>query len=166
VSPCSIRAATPADLPAVADILAHYVRTAHVTFDLEPRSVAAWSEWYERHVAGGPYHLFVAEFDATVAGYATSGPFRPKPGYRRSAEVSVYLRPDATGRGAARALYDALLPALSVDGFHRAYAGIALPNDASIALHENVGFHHVGTFHEVGFKLGRWIDVAWYEREL
>jgi phosphinothricin acetyltransferase len=53
-----------------------------------------------------------------------------------------------------------------VDGFHRAYAGIALPNAASIALHERVGFDHIGTFHEVGFKLGRWIDVAWYEREL
>lgn len=166
MSPSSIRVATPADVPAVADILAHYVRTAHVTFDIEPRSVAAWGEWYDHHVAHGPYHLLVADVDGTVAGYATSGPLRPKPGYRTSAEVSVYLRPDATGRGVGRALYDRLLTALSEDGFHRAYAGIALPNAASIALHERVGFHHIGTFHEIGFKFGRWIDVAWYERPL
>jgi phosphinothricin acetyltransferase len=102
----------------------------------------------------------------SALGYATSSPFRPKPGYVTSVEMTVYLRPDATGRGLGTLLYSELLSALAGEDLHRAYAGVALPNDASVALHERVGFRVIGTYVEVGRKFGRYWDVRWFEREL
>jgi phosphinothricin acetyltransferase len=113
-----------------------------------------------------PYRLLVAVEGDDVVGYATSGPFRAKPAYATSVETSVYLRPDATGRGLGLLLYRALFEALAGEDVHRAYAGVALPNDASRALHEQLGFREVGTFVEVGRKLGRYWDVCWFERAL
>jgi phosphinothricin acetyltransferase len=101
-----------------------------------------------------------------VLGYATSSPFRPKPGYLTSVETSVYLRPDATGHGLGTLLYRAVFDALAGQDLHRAYAGVALPNDASVRLHERLGFREIGTFVEVGRKFGRYWDVLWFERSL
>lgn len=84
--------------------------------------------------------------------------------YGTSVEVSVYLTPDAAGHGIGTRLYDALFTALATEDVHRAYAGIALPNAASVRLHERFGFAHVGTYGEVGRKFGRYWDVAWYEK--
>ncbi|MET9802570.1 N-acetyltransferase family protein [Streptomyces sp. NPDC006368] len=99
-------------------------------------------------------------------GYATSSPFRPKAAYSTSVEVSVYLAPEAVGRGIGTLLYDRLFGALADEDVHRVYAGIALPNDASVRLHARFGFRHTGTFTEVGRKFGRYWDVAWYEKDL
>ncbi|MFF1694643.1 GNAT family N-acetyltransferase [Streptomyces sp. NPDC058257] len=101
-----------------------------------------------------------------ILGYATSSPFRTKPAYATSVEVSVYCAPDAAGRGIGTLLYKTLFEALEGEDLHRAYAGIAQPNDASGRLHERFGFRHVGTYREVGRKFGRYWDVAWYERPL
>ena len=155
-----IRAATALDLPRLTEIYNHYVVHDHATFDDVP--FADRSEWFS-HYGTPPHHLLVGDVDGRVEGYTTSSPYRPKPGYRTTVESSVYLAPDAVGRGLGSALYAALLPLLDGSGVHRAVAGIALPNPASIALHERFGFRHVGTYTEVGFKQ-RWIDVAWYER--
>lgn len=155
-----IRTAVPADLPRLTEIYNHYVQTSHVTFD--DVAFTDRTEWFS-HYGTAPHWLLVAEVDGQVSGYASSSPYRPKPGYRTTVETSVYLAPDALGRGHGTALYDDLLTRLDGAGVHRALAGIALPNDPSIALHERFGFRLVGTYTEVGFKQ-RWIDVAWYER--
>jgi phosphinothricin acetyltransferase len=92
--------------------------------------------------------------------------FRERAAYSRSVETSVYLDPSMLGHGLGTALYAALLDELAHEDVHRAYAGIALPNDASEALHRRLGFREVGTYTEVGRKFGRWWDVRWYERPL
>jgi phosphinothricin acetyltransferase len=160
-----VRAAQPGDLPALTDIYNHWVRTSGVTFDATEFTVEQRQEWFAAHATTGPHRLLVAA-DGDVLGYATSGLLRPKPGYATSVETSVYLRHDATGRGLGTLLYRALFEALAEQDLHRAYAGVALPNDASVALHERMGFHEVGTYVEVGRKLGRYWDVRWFERAL
>ena len=161
-----VRAGTEADLPALTRIYNHYVEHSVATFDVEPFSVDARRDWFAHHGATGPHRLLVAEVDGQAAGYATSGPFRLKPAYSRTVETSIYLDPPATGRGTGRLLYTELLDAVTAAGMHRAYAGVALPNDASEALHRRCGFRAVGTFTEVGWKQERWVDVRWYERSL
>lgn len=157
-----IRPGAEADLPALTAIYHHYVLHSVATFDAEP--FAHRSEWLSHYQATGPHRLLVAEVDGVLAGYATSSQHRPKAGYRTSVETSVYLAPAVTGRGLGRALYDALLPLVDEAGVHRALAGIALPNEASVALHLACGFTPIGVFTEVGIKHGRYVDVAWYER--
>jgi phosphinothricin acetyltransferase len=161
-----VRAAQPADLQAVTDIYNHYVRTSGVTFDTTPFTVDARQEWFSHYATTGPHRLLVAVDGPDVLGYATSSPFRPKPGYATSVETSVYLRPEAADRGLGTLLYRELFVALAAEDLHRAYAGVALPNDASVALHERLGFRELGTYVEVGRKFGRYWDVRWFERAL
>jgi phosphinothricin acetyltransferase len=161
-----VRGAQPADLPALTDIYNHYVRTSGITFDVTPFTVEERQEWFSHHATTGPHRLLVAVDDEEVLGYATSSPFRPKPGYVTSVETSVYLRPDATGRGLGTLLYRALFDAIAHEDLHRAYAGVALPNDASVTLHERLGFRRLGTYVEVGRKFERYWDVLWFERSL
>ena len=99
-------------------------------------------------------------------GYAAALPFRSKPAYLTSIEATVYLEPASTGRGLGAALYTALFDALRGEDLHRAYAGITLPNAASLALHRRFGFEEVGVYREVGRKLGRYWDVQWFEKRL
>jgi phosphinothricin acetyltransferase len=109
----------------------------------------------------------VAEVSGEPAGYASSREFRAKAAYRQSVETTIYLDPEVVGRGLGRSLYGALLRILeSETSVHRAYAGIALPNEASVALHRGLGFRPVGTFHEAGHKFDRYWDVAWYEKDV
>jgi L-amino acid N-acyltransferase YncA len=98
-----------------------------------------------------------------VVGFAYSSAYRPRPGYRLTRETSVYLSEDARGQGLGRRMYDDLLDLLRADGIHVALALIALPNPASVALHEACGFEHLGTMREVGWKFDRWLDTAWYQ---
>jgi phosphinothricin acetyltransferase len=162
--PLVVRAARDDDLPALTAIYNHYVERTHITFDVEPFTVEQRRDWFDHYRAAGPHRLLVAAAPDVVVGYATSGPFRSKPAYAPSVETTVYCAPDATGRGIGRLLYSALLEALATEDVHRAYAGVALPNDASVALHHAFGFTDVGVFTEVGRKFGRWWDVLWLER--
>jgi phosphinothricin acetyltransferase len=98
-----------------------------------------------------------------VLGYSYSASYRPRPAYALTRETSVYLAADARGRGLGRALYDALLPRLRDDGVHTAVALIALPNDASLALHRACGFAEIGVLRGVGRKFARWVDTAWFQ---
>ena len=161
-----VRPGEAQDLPTLTQIYNHYVQHTVATFDIEPFSVEGRQEWLRQYAETGPHRLLVAEVDGAVAGYATSGAFRTKPAYARTVETTIYCDPQVTGRGVGSALYDALLHALVAEGVHRVYAGIALPNAASEALHHRFGFRDVGTFSEVGHKHGRWVDVRWYERHL
>ena len=160
----AIRPAEPADLPGIVGLLNHYIITSHVTFDTRPFEVAERRTWFEAFRATGRYRLLVAHDGTRVVGYASSTPIRPKPAYDPSVETTIYLDPAATGRGLGRRLYAQLIDLLAEADVHRAYAGIALPNPGSIALHESLGFRHVGTFDEAGRKFGRYWSIAWWER--
>ncbi|GAB3593211.1 GNAT family N-acetyltransferase [Angustibacter peucedani] len=154
------------DLPALTAIYNHYVETSNATFDVAPFSVEQRRTWFDHYSPSGRHRLLVAERSGEVVGYATSSPLRPKPAYDTSVETTIYCREDVVGLGLGRQLYDALLTALDGEDLHRAYAGIALPNDASVALHEAMGFTVLGTYREVGRKFGRYWDVRWFERSL
>jgi len=160
-----IRDASAEDLPRLLEIYNHYVEHTHITFDIEPISLETRRLWLAGFRPAGPHRLFVAESEGRVAGYASSHRFRLKPAYDRSVEASIYLDPDACGAGCGSALYSRLLETLEGEsGVHRVYGGVTLPNEASIALHRRFGFKRVGTYSEVGFKFGRYWDVAWFER--
>lgn len=161
-----VRAVAEGDLEALNEIYNRYVAEAHYTFDIEPVTMEARREWFGHHAEAGPHRVLVALSDETVMGYASSSRFRPKVGYNTSVETSIYLAPDAVGRGIGSRLYERLFSALEGEDLHRAYAGIALPNPASIALHERFGFKRVAHFTEQGRKFGRYWDVAWYEKPL
>jgi len=155
----TVRTADPADLPRIAAIYDEQVRTAISTFDLEPPPLSYW-EAKLASTEPGDHVLVACPSAGEVAGYAYSSTYRPRPGYARTREVSVYLAAEARGQGLGRALYDELLVRLRADGVHQVLAVIALPNDASEALHRGCGFTRLGVLPEVGWKLDRWIDTA------
>ncbi|MCX5333416.1 GNAT family N-acetyltransferase [Streptomyces sp. NBC_00140] len=163
-----VRPGVEGDLGALTDIYNHYVRETPITFDTSVFTPEERRPWLLSHPEDGPYLLKVAaDADSQeILGYATSSPFRAKPAYATSVEVTVYLAPHAGGRGIGTLLYKALFEALAAEDVHRAYAGIAQPNEASRRLHERFGFRYVGAYKEVGRKFGRYWDVAWYEKEL
>ncbi len=160
----TIRHAAPSDLDAISRIYDHYVATTHVTFDLEPPAAERRRAWFEQFSAAGRLQLYVAQGPDGVIGFACSTPFKERAAYDISVETTVYLSPDAVGRGTGRRLMQALVEALERAGVHRAYAGVALPNDVSEALHRDLGYRRVGVLSEVGRKFDRYWDVAWYEK--
>ncbi|SCX43175.1 phosphinothricin acetyltransferase [Klenkia marina] len=161
----TVRPATPADVPALTAVYGHHVEHTLATFDLVPPTEADRAAWLAAH-PGGRHRVLVVERDGAVVGFAASGPFRARPAYDATVETSIYLAPTATGQGLGRVLYGGLFDALAGEGLHRAVAVIAQPNPASEALHRAFGFSHVGTFEEVGRKFDRWVDVAWFQKEL
>ncbi|MFC3572904.1 GNAT family N-acetyltransferase [Streptomyces yaanensis] len=163
-----VRPGVENDLKALTDIYNHYVRETPITFDTASFTPEERRPWLLSHPEDGPHRLMVATptDSQEILGYATSSAYRAKPAYSTSVEVTVYLAPHATGRGVGTHLYKALFETLADEDLHRAYAGIAQPNEASVRLHERFGFRHVGTYREVGRKFGRYWDVAWYEKEL
>ena len=161
-----VRPATEGDLSSINDIFNVYVVESHYTFDLEPITMPGRLEWFSHYGETGRHRVMVASVDDRVVGYACSSRFRPKPGYVTSVETSVYLAADATRRGLGTRLYDALFVAIRSEDVHRAYAGIALPNPASVALHERFGFRQVAHFTEQGRKFDRYWDVAWFEKPM
>jgi phosphinothricin acetyltransferase len=161
-----IRPGEDGDLVALTAIYNHYVTTSQVTFDDVPFSVDERRAWFSHYDTVGPHRLLVAEDGGCVVGYATSSPFRPKPGYRTTVETTVYVAEEAGGRGVGNALYAKLFEVLVGEELHRAYAGVAVPNPPSRALHLRFGFTPIGVFREVGTKFGRYVDVEWFERPL
>ncbi len=159
-----IRPATPADAARCADIYRPHVTDGWASFELDPPDAAEMARRIESY--GQSHGWLVAEVEGQVAGYAYGSPHRPRPAYRTSCDVAVYVDAAFAGRGVGRALYAALLPLLKQRGYHAAFAGIALPNDASIALHEAMGFAPVGIYREVGWKLGGWRDLGRWQRIL
>ncbi len=159
-----IRSATPADAQAICDIYNPYVEHSVISFEETPIDAATMAQRIADIRQRHPW--YVAEEAGRILGYAYAGPWRPRVAYRHAVETSVYLAADATGRGLGRALYAAVLDELPRNGFRCAMGGIALPNDASVALHEAMGFVKVAHFRDVGFKFGRWIDVGYWQRML
>ncbi len=157
----TVRPAIAADAAALAGIYNHYVRDTVVTFEEEPVPTAEMARRVAEVQARWPW--YVIDDGGAVVGYAYASAWKMRTAYRHSVESTVYLAPGVTGRGFGTLLYGALLSQLERDGLHCVIGGIALPNAASVALHEKCGFRKVAQFHEVGFKSGRWIDVGYWE---
>lgn len=159
-----IRTAAEADAAALLAIYAPYVEHTAVSFELDPPTVEQFAARIRKSLDGWTW--LVAEVDGQCAGYAYGTRHRERPAYSRTVETAVYLDGRHHGRGLGRALYGELLDRLGAMGFHRAVAGITLPNPASVALHEGLGFERVGVYREIGFKFGAWHDSVWYQRGL
>jgi phosphinothricin acetyltransferase len=160
-----IRPASDDDVASLNSIYNHYVEHSHVTFDTKPVSEHARRDWLAEH-RDFRYRVLVACSTSELLGFASSGRYRPRPGYNTTVETSVYVVPEFGARGIGRALYSALFGALADEDVHRAVAAITQPNEASVGLHLRFGFRLVGRFTEQGRKFDRYWDVDWYEREL
>ncbi|MHA6575789.1 arsinothricin resistance N-acetyltransferase ArsN1 family B [Pseudomonas yamanorum] len=160
----NVRVAVAADAPAIQAIYAPMVERTAISFEQEAPSIEEMAQRITATLDLYPY--LVAERDGQVVGYAYASPHRAREAYRWSVDVTVYIDPAAHRNGIGRALYEQLLPLLVRHGYHAAYAGIALPNAGSVGLHEALGFTHIGTYPEVGFKHGQWHDVGYWRKAL
>ncbi len=159
-----LRPATVADASRCAEIYAPFVTDSWVSFELDAPDRAEMGGRIAKALQS--HDWLVAEVDGAVLGYAYGSEHRTRAAYRTSCDVAVYVDPRRKRQGVGRSLYEALLPRLKAREMHAAFAGIALPNEASIALHRAMGFDLVGTYREVGWKMGGWRDVAWFQRLL
>jgi phosphinothricin acetyltransferase len=160
-----IRDADPArDAAACAAIYAPQVEDSPVSFEERAPDTAEMAARIEHH--GASHAWLVAEWAGQVVGYAYATAFNERPAYRWSASVSVYVAGEARGSGVGRALYEALFDRLRERGFRMACAGITLPNEASVGLHQALGFEQTGVNREIGWKHGAWRDVGWFQLEL
>ncbi|MGK5069557.1 arsinothricin resistance N-acetyltransferase ArsN1 family B [Janthinobacterium sp. RT4P48] len=161
----NIRNAEMDDAKAIAAIYNHFIVNTTVTFE---EQIVTDLDMAKRiaDVQSGDLPWLVAEHDGTVVGYAYATKWRARHAYRFSVESTVYLAPEQLGRGFGTALYATLLKHLTGARYHLVVAGIALPNTASIALHEKLGFEKVAQFGEVGFKFDQWLDVGYWEKRL
>jgi L-amino acid N-acyltransferase YncA len=159
-----IRPAREEDAAQLLDIYAPYVERTAVSFELERPGVDEFAARV-RKVLGG-WQWLVAEIDGSLAGYAYGSTHRERPAYRWSVEVTAYVRADVRRQGVGTSLYSKLFGDLSAMGYFNAVAGVTLPNDASVGLHTAMGFEPIGIFRAVGWKFGRWHDVAWFQRRL
>jgi phosphinothricin acetyltransferase len=157
-----IRAAGPGDACALARIYNYYVANTVVTFEeqpLTPETMAA----RVAEVQSVPLPWLVAELSGEIVGYACATRWKMRSAYRHSVETTIYLEHGRAGAGIGMLLYGTLVAQLKEQGHHAIIGGTALPNEASVALHRKLGFQHVGTFREVGFKQNRWVDVAYWQ---
>lgn len=154
------------DLPQITEIYNYYVRETPITFDLDPYTVEEREPWFKKFSPTGRHRLFVAEENGAIQAYAGSGRFRQKDAYLTSVETTIYVKPDFAGNGLGSELYAVLFSSLEGEDIHRAYGGVTLPNDASVALHRKFGFEECGVMREVGRKFDQYWDVAWLQKEL
>ena len=162
----ALRNAELDDLAAITELYNYYVVHTSITFDVVKQRPEQRRAWFDEHQAVGRHRLLVGEDDGAIVGYASSSRWRPKAAYETTVESSVYVRHDLVGRGIGRFLYSGLFAAIADADVHTVVAGVALPNAASIALHERLGFRSVGVFHAVGRKFDRFWDVAWFQRAM
>ena len=159
-----IRSAGRKDAAAVAAIYRPIVTDTVISFELEPPTAEEMAPRMER--AGESHAWLVADDGGAIAGYAYGTPRRPRAAYQYAVETSAYIHGDFRGRGIAGRLYEQLFRDLAGKGYFHAFAGITLPNDASVALHKSVGFTSISCFPRVGYKLGAWHDVSWRYAEI
>ena len=156
-----IRDATISDSERVAEIYNYFIQNTIVTF--EETIVDGDKMWSRIEAAQEKHYWLVIEHENVIAGYAYAGDWKSRCAYRQSLETTIYLDPSFVGRGLGKQLYSELINRLKNDGAHAIMGGVALPNEPSVALHESLGYEKVAHFKEVGFKMERWIDVAYWE---
>lgn len=159
-----LRLATLDDAPAIAEIYRPFVEESVISFELVPPDADEMGQRMANTLKTLPW--LVREVDDAVVAYAYAGYHRVRPAYQWSVDVTIYSSPVARRRGIGRELYAATFRILEAQGYRRAHAGITLPNDASVAFHEAMGFEPIGVYPEVGYKNGRWHDVGWWTRPL
>ncbi len=165
MSPVKIRSADPErDAAACAAIYAPHVEASATSFEAEPPTAAELAERIERTGATHPW--LVAESDGEVVGFAYACEHRTRAAYRWAVDVSIYLAEANRGQGLGRELYEALFERLRDQRFRVACAGVTLPNEASVRLHESLGFTPVGVYRRIGWKAGAWHDVGWWQLDL
>jgi len=163
VTDVTVRAATGADASVIAAIYAPYVLETSSSFEeVAPDA----TEMLRRMTVAPRMPWLVAQRSTAVIGYAYASRHRARAAYRWSAECSIYLARDAAGHGLGRMLYERLFTEAAALGYVSMFAGVTLPNDASVSFHERMGFKPLGVFPRIGYKFGRWHDVAWYHRAL
>lgn len=161
-----LRLATAADAAAVRAIYGPMIETSAISFELVVPSEDEMASRITERQPNHPWVVAEGEHGQGVVGYAYAGRFSGRAAYDWSVETSAYIAEAARGRGVGRALYAALLALLTAQGYRQAMAGIALPNEASVRLHEGAGFSLVGVYRAVGWKFGTWHDVGWWQRPL
>ena len=159
-----IRVATPKDASSILDIYAPYIENTSYTFETETPSVSSFADRINSYLQTWPW--LVCEIDNVVAGYAYGSKHRERIAYQWSIECSVYVHDNYQRLGVAKALYTALIDILKLQGFRNLYAVINLPNEKSVAFHENLGFEYFATYKNVGYKLGKWKNVGWWQLQL
>lgn len=159
-----VRHCEPQDLAQVCEIYNHYIAHTTITFEEQALSVQEMTSRWEAYCRLYPW--LVCLHEGAVVGYAYATKWRERAAYRHTAEATVYIKAGCGGRGFGRALYAALLPALAQQGCHVVLGCIALPNEASVGLHERMGFSQVANFPEVGRKFDRWLDVGYWQLQL
>ena len=162
----SIRSAEPTDADAIARIYNHYITETVVTFEVDEVSAAEISRRVDAIQSDSFQWLVAQRDDQEIIGYAYAGRWHARCAYRYAAEMTVYLAPGHGGQGIGSSLYETILKTLAATDIHTVIGGIALPNDASVALHEKFGFQQAAHYREVGFKFDRWIDVGYWQRIL
>ena len=160
----NIRTATRCDAIRLLEIYSPVVNHSAISFELVPPTIEEFADRIESALLS--HEWLVAELSDAILGYAYATPHRSREAYKYAVETSVYVCSENQGKQVGTSLYEQLLPRLSALGFHTAVAGIALPNDSSIALHKKVGFEKVGVFKEIGYKNDTWHDVSWWQRSL
>ncbi len=160
----TIRLAKITDAGEICTIYNYYIDNTTTTFEETPVATIDMSARIDACIPEDSW--WVAELEQKITGYAYATPWKPRAAYRNTVEVTVYIAPGHERRGIASALYQQLFQTLKNKGLHCALAGIALPNEASVALHESLGFRKVGELEEVGFKFGKWINVGYWELRL
>jgi phosphinothricin acetyltransferase len=158
----TIRLATPEDAEAILAIYAPVVRDTAISFEVEPPTLLAMQERIAQTLRHLPW--LVCDRQGEVLGYVYASAHRARAAYQWSVDVTVYIHQEVRRTGIGRALYTALFALLARQGFAQCFAGITLPNPASIGLHESLGFQPIGVYREVGYKLGAWHDVGWWQR--
>ena len=154
-------------MPALRDILNHYILNTVVTFEMVELSLENRKTWFTQFSETGRYQLFVAEEEGLVIGYAASLRFHQRPAYAPSVMSSIYLHPDHTGKGIGEKVYSTLVENLKLsEDVHRIYGLVVLPNPGSVRLHEKLGFQVAGLLHQGGYKFGEYHDVRMYEHRL
>lgn len=161
-----VAAARPEDAAALLELRNHFIAHSFATFDEAPMDLDAIRAWMAGFAATGPHRLLVARDGDRLQGWCSSQAYRTHPAFARTIETSIYVAPDASGQGVGAALYGRLFDGLAGQGVHRAVVGIALPNEASIRLHERFGFRRVGVFDEYAHKRGRPISSQWMQRAM
>lgn len=161
----TIRIALPSDAQAIADIYAPIVRDTTVSFELEPPSAQEMGTRVSATLSTLPWLVSLDEH-GSINGYVYAGKHRDRAAYQWSVDVTAYVRTDSRRQGVGRRLYARLFEELVRLGYFQAFAGIALPNDGSVGLHESLGFELIGVYRRVGFKQGAWRDVGWWQKEL
>lgn len=157
----NIRKVDLADAAQIAEIYNYYILNTHHTFETEPLSADEMRQRIAETSDDYPY--LIAEYEGVIQGYVYAAQFKLRQAYKHSVEVSIYVRNQAKQKGIGSELYQRLFGELAETDVHALMAGISLPNEASVRFHEKLGYEKVAHFKEVGYKLGRWVDVGFWE---